>query len=479
LPRANYRKVGVSVLLAIFMLTGLLPLAALAQGDDTAVPPTGGEAPIPFVHRVQEGENLTFIATTYGISVADLLAANGLGEDALLAIGQPLLIPGREGTPVDTTYVAQAGDSLAAVAAGFNTSLTAVAQANQLINPYQELVMGQVLSITSRTGSENAQGLAGSPYVVGAGETLLQVAARTRLSVEALMAANGLETAVVFPGQRLRIPGDQPYRMLPGTWVDVGIRPSALQQGTTAAIYVENLLDGLPTGQLAGHTLRFAPYGEGYVALVGLDAFTEPGQYDLELAGSGSQPWQPFTQKVAVASAGYGTQYITIPEELSALLDPQIRQNEDAYLDTIYTRFSDEQLWDGVFQAPVTTTVVTAPYGDGRSYNDGPIEIFHSGVDFAGGIGTPILAPANGVVVFSGPLELRGNTVILDHGLGVMTAYFHLSEILVGEGDAVTTGQPLGLGGSTGLSNGPHLHWDVRVNGVAVDGMQWTTTSFP
>ena len=82
-------------------------------------------------------------------------------------------------------------------------------------------------------------------------------------------------------------------------------------------------------------------------------------------------------------------------------------------------------------------------------------------------------------MVFSGPLELRGNTVILDHGLGVMTAYFHLSEILVGEGDAVTTGQPLGLGGSTGLSNGPHLHWDVRVNGVAVDGMQWTTTSFP
>ncbi|MCA9872547.1 MAG: LysM peptidoglycan-binding domain-containing protein [Ardenticatenaceae bacterium] len=478
MPKANQQKVGVSVLLAIVMLVGLLPLAALAQ-TEPAAPPTGGEAPIPFVHHVQEGENLTFIATTYGISVGDLLAANGLGEDALLAIGQPLIIPGREGQPVETTYIVQAGDTLAAVAADFNTSLTAVARSNHLINPHQELTVGQALSVTSRTGSEAAAGLTGTPTVVAPGETLTLVAARTGTSVEDLMAANGLDTGVVFPGQRLRIPGDQPYRALPGTWVDVRIRPSALQQGSAVSVYVENLLDGLPTGQLAGHSLHFAPQGDGYVALAGLDAFTEPGTYTLELGGSGSQPWPPLSQKVTVASAGYGTQYITIPEELSALLDPALRQNEDAFLDTIYTRFSDTQLWDGLFQAPVTTTVVTAPYGDSRSYNDGPIEIFHTGVDFAGGIGTPILAPANGVVVYANELELRGNTVILDHGLGVMTAYFHLSEILVNEGEKVTTGQPLGLGGSTGLSNGPHLHWDLRVNGVAVDGMQWTTTTFP
>ncbi len=476
--KANQQKLGFSLLLALALLLGLLPLAALAQ-TEPAAPPPGGDAPIPFVHRVQEGENLTFIATTYDISVADLLAANGLGEDALLAIGQPLIIPGREGQPVATSYVVQAGDTLAAVAANFNTSLTAVAQANRLINPRQELTMGQVVSVTSRTGSEAPAGLTGAPVVVAPGETLTMVAARTGASVTDLLAANGLETAVVFPGQRLRVPGDQPYRALPGTWVAVRVRPSSLQQGSTVSVYVENLLDGLPTGQLAGHTLRFAPQGDGYVALVGLDAFTEPGTYELELAGSGSQPWLPFTQKVTVASAGYGTQYITIPEELNALLDPELRRNEDAFLDTIYTRFSDTQLWEGLFQAPVTTTVVTAGYGDGRSYNDGPIEIFHTGVDFAGGIGTPILAPANGVVVYANQLELRGNTVILDHGLGVMTAYFHLSEILVSEGEQVSAGQAIGLGGSTGLSNGPHLHWDLRVNGVAVDGMQWTTTPFP
>lgn len=474
MPHASRRKFVASLLLALLLLGGLLPLALFAQDNTPATPP------IPFVHRVQEGENLTVIATTYGISVAELLAANGLGEDALLAIGQPLIIPGREGTAVETIYTAQLGDSLSGIAASFNTTLPELARANRLINPRQELLVGQTISITSRTGSEAPLPQTGMPYVVASGETLAMIAARTLTTVDDLLAANGLDTAVVFPGQRLRIPGDQPYRDLPGTWVDVRLRPSSsLRQGFTASVYVENLLSGLPTGQLAGHSLHFTPSGSGYVALVGLDAFTEPGQYELELSGSGSQPWAPFYQSVTLASAGYGTQYITIPEELSALLDPAIRQNEDIFLDSIYTRFSDQQLWDGLFQAPVTTTIVTAPYGDGRSYNDGPIDLFHTGVDFAGGIGTPILAPANGVVVFSEPLELRGNTVILDHGLGVMTAYFHLSEILVATGDSVTAGQPIGLGGNTGLSNGPHLHWDLRVNGVAVDGMQWTTTSFP
>jgi murein DD-endopeptidase MepM/ murein hydrolase activator NlpD len=107
------------------------------------------------------------------------------------------------------------------------------------------------------------------------------------------------------------------------------------------------------------------------------------------------------------------------------------------------------------------------------------VDIYHTGVDFSGGVGTPILAPAPGKVVFAGALELRGNTVVLDHGLGVMTAYFHLSEIFVTPGQQVSTAQPIAAGGSTGLSTGPHLHWDVRVNNVPVNGLQWTEQTFP
>ena len=180
-----------------------------------------------------------------------------------------------------------------------------------------------------------------------------------------------------------------------------------------------------------------------------------------------------------INSSNYGFQPIVLGEEYSDLLAPEVRANEDLFLSSIYTQFTEEKAWDTLFQAPVTTTIVTGPYGDGRSYNDGPVDNYHTGVDFSGAIGTPILSPAPGTIVYTGTLQLRGNAVIIDHGLGVMSAYFHLSEIFVNEGETVTAGQPIGAGGSTGLSTGPHLHWDLRIMDVPVNGLQWTEITFP
>jgi len=159
--------------------------------------------------------------------------------------------------------------------------------------------------------------------------------------------------------------------------------------------------------------------------------------------------------------------------------DPDLRQREDAMLAPIYLTNTETRQWEGLFTSPVTTTVITARYGDSRSYNGGPVYVYHSGVDFAGTIGTPILAPANGTVVFNELLGLRGNTVILDHGQGVFSAYFHLSETFVVVGDQVVAGQAIAAGGSTGLSTGPHLHWDLRIHGVPVNGLQWLEMPFP
>jgi murein DD-endopeptidase MepM/ murein hydrolase activator NlpD len=474
----------IGVLLVIFTL---LPFTVLAQTDPTPEPPpetTPAEPAIPYIHTVQEGENLTVIATNFGVTVAEILAANNLAEDALLAIGQPLIIPGLEGEPLPGLYTVQAGDSLAGLAAGFNTTAVDLAHANHLINPQQNLVAGQTISITSHTGSTTPQPMTGTPHVVAPGETLPLIAARYRLSPVVLAAENGMEgETAVFPGQRLRIPSDAdaetPYRILPGEWTDVRIRPFPIQPGSTLSIYADNLLNGRPSGKFAGQNLHFAPHEDGFVALVGLGAFTDPGNVVLELGGTGDGPWRPFSQEVAIQPRAYDTQYITIPDDLSYLLAPEIRAGEDAALHDVYTQFTETPYWDGLFQYPFTTTIVTAPYGDGRSYNGGPIEIFHTGIDFAGGIGTPILSPAPGVIVFNEPMDLHGNTVVVDHGLGVMTAYFHLAESSVSLGDRVETGQQLGLGGNTGLSTGAHLHWDVRVNGVPVDGMQWLSQPFP
>ncbi len=472
---------------ALFCL--LLPPGVLAQEEtptptpDAATPgaATPDAASIPLVHTVEEGENLTYIAQLYGVTVADLLVVNRLAEDALLFVGQTLIIPGGEGDAVATVYTAGIGDSLRDVAAAFNTTIADVLTSNRMITPHYDLQNGQTLSVISRTGSAQPQPVNGRPHIVAPGESLLQLGARYALAPLTIAAANDLPyPAYLYPGQRLRIPsGDAAYRHLPGEWVDVQIRPSPIVQGQTVSIYVENLLDGLPNGEFAGQSLHFAPVGEGYAALVGIDAFTSPGDYALILSGSGQRPWTPLRAALPVLSAGFGVQYVTVAAELSALLDPVVRQQEDAYLGTLYRQYREEQDWVGLFQVPLTSTIITAPYGDGRSYNGGPVDIFHTGVDFGADAGTPVYAAANGRVVYSGALQLRGNGVIIDHGRGVMTAYFHLTEAFVLVGETVMAGQLIATVGSTGLSSGPHLHWDLRILDVPVNGLQWTTTVFP
>lgn len=467
-------RLQISVLLTIAAVC-LTAFAVRAQPGEPTPRPTG-----PPVHVVEDGENLTFIAERYDVTIEALRLVNHLRNADVLVVGKELIIPGGEGESVAAVYGVQIGDSLAHIARRFNTSTEALMEDNLMINRDYVPSVGQVLSVISQTGTDQPRLIQGAPHLVGEGETMLEIAVRYGLSPSQLIDANDLAYPVrLYPGQRLRIPGEGAYQDLPGMWVELNVRPEFVSQGDTVSVYVENQLDGRPTGQFAGQALRFIPHDEGFAAVLGIDAFTEPGLYALELGGSGDQPWHPFVQDVPIFSANYGSQEITVPEELGELLDPEIRQSEDEFLFTIYADFTEEAQWDGLFQVPVTDTIVTAPYGGGRSYNEEPITIYHSGTDFGGDIGTPILAAANGSVVFSDTLELRGRTVIIDHGLGVMTGYYHLADVFVDVGESVAAGQPIGLGGSTGLSTGPHLHWDLRIMGVPVDGMQWTKEAFP
>jgi murein DD-endopeptidase MepM/ murein hydrolase activator NlpD len=468
--------------IVLVLLLLLLPMPVWAQtADPTPTPnPDDSNLPIPRVHTVAEGENLTYIASLYGITIEELLALNGLANADNLFVGQTLIVPGGEGEAVATVYTLQGGDTLAQIAAVFNTTPTAVLQANRMINPAQAPAVGQTVTVVSRTGSALPQTVTGTPHVVSPGETVTTIAAQYNISPVALAAANHLPyPAYLLVGQRLRIPSEGAYQHLTGEWQRVVIRPFPIIPGNTVSIYVENLLEGRPSGRFGDQLLQFFPQDDGYAALVGIDAFAQPGLFTLRLEGSGSRPWRPFEQQVQVRAGNYVLRQIVLPEEQSDLLDPAIRQNEDEFLATFYNTSTEPRQWEGLFTSPVTTTVITAPYGDPRSYNSGPVEIYHSGVDFAGTLGTPILAPANGTVVFNDLLRLRGNTVILDHGQGVFSAYFHLSETFVSVGDQVIAGQTIAAGGSTGLSTGPHLHWDLRIHGVPVNGLQWLETSFP
>ena len=125
------------------------------------------------------------------------------------------------------------------------------------------------------------------------------------------------------------------------------------------------------------------------------------------------------------------------------------------------------------------TVKINSFFGTRRSYNGSDYDFFHGGVDFGGGLGVQVFAPAAGIVVFADALEIRGNATIIDHGWGIYTGYFHQSEILVKVGDNVQPGQVIGIVGSTGRSTGAHLHWEMWVGGIQVDPLDWLTILIP
>jgi len=124
-------------------------------------------------------------------------------------------------------------------------------------------------------------------------------------------------------------------------------------------------------------------------------------------------------------------------------------------------------MWTASFLRP-RASVLTGEFGSGRVFN-GTVTSRHLGVDFRGAVGEPIRAANRGVVALVDSFFLAGNVVYIDHGAGVVTAYFHLSKPLVAAGDTVTRGQRIGLVGATGRVTGPHLHWAARYGTITVN----------
>lgn len=152
--------------------------------------------------------------------------------------------------------------------------------------------------------------------------------------------------------------------------------------------------------------------------------------------------------------------------------------DENAHLNAAFAANSPIPLWQGLFATPAPGEI-TAPFGEARSYNSGPVASYHGGVDLASPADGPVGAAAAGRVLLAEKLTVQGNTVVVDHGLGLTSAYYHLSAIQVKPGDAVQRGQAVGLVGTTGLSTGPHLHWEMRFLGVPVDPWEWTKRLVP
>jgi len=140
---------------------------------------------------------------------------------------------------------------------------------------------------------------------------------------------------------------------------------------------------------------------------------------------------------------------------------------EKAEAEKIYATYNPIRYWDKPFIRPIES-ITTSEYGSARTYN-GVLKSYHGGVDFRAKTPLPILASNDGVVVLAKDRYYSGGTVIVDHGEGIYTCYFHFSQLDVKVGDKVTQGQSIGLSGATGRITGPHLHFGVMVYGVQSD----------
>jgi murein DD-endopeptidase MepM/ murein hydrolase activator NlpD len=207
----------------------------------------------------------------------------------------------------------------------------------------------------------------------------------------------------------------------------------------------------------------------------------DPGIYPLQIEAKlqdGSTV--NYEQMVIIKDGNYPRDpVINVQEEF---VDPKITQPELDWLTGLTAPATTEKLWDGVWKSPspyLYTDCLNSRYGNRRSYNGGPFTNFHSGVDFCGGAGVKIYAPAAGIVVFAGEKTVRGNTTIIDHGWGVYSGIFHQSEIDVKVGDHVEPGQVIGLVGGTGRVTGAHLHWEIWVGNVQIDPLDWLKKVIP
>ena len=140
---------------------------------------------------------------------------------------------------------------------------------------------------------------------------------------------------------------------------------------------------------------------------------------------------------------------------------------ESKEANALYATFTPKRVWSSFFEPPLQSTITSA-YGNARVFNDS-LQSYHSGVDFRAAIGTPIYASNDGVVVLSKDRYYAGNSVVLDHGEGVYSVYYHLSERGLKVGDFVRKGEKVGLSGVSGRVTGPHLHFGFMVQGIPVD----------
>jgi len=248
--------------------------------------------------------------------------------------------------------------------------------------------------------------------------------------------------------------------------------PSKPRIGDVAWLHVKDAPETAAVeGSVDGRPLTFFPYAGGHAALFGVDLDMKPGTHAwrVGVVEPGREP-QSAQGSVQITRRPFRVERLTLPPAMVDL-DPETERRavgESKQLTTLYRTITPERLWRGKFTTPVGTTAAGTGFGARRIINGRP-RLPHGGIDYAMPRGTPVVAANAGKVALVAEFFFPGRLVVIDHGLGLYTLYFHLDTASVAEGERVERGQTLGTVGATGRATGPHLHFGAQVGGARVD----------
>jgi murein DD-endopeptidase MepM/ murein hydrolase activator NlpD len=328
-------------------------------------------------------------------------------------------------------------------------------------------------------------------YLVKPGDTLIRIARQFGVSVADLKRANNLTSDALRVGQTLQIPGASsspaPASSTPATssaglvttrgstpGVAVTHRAQCIP-GDPVTVRVTGLGSGEPVVTWGNDTLVMTRDGEDWVGIGREILGTAPKAIAVQV-NTGAEV---IRSTVRLVRDPQPVQNVFMSRQVLSTLTDANRQKEYAVLNPAYAKSeTTPRAWTKPFTWPAPPRSIS-PFAQARLYERGGQVNYHYGEDMAGKVGDPIRATNDGTVVIAGQYAIRGGLTGIDHGAGVVSLYFHQSQILVNVGQRVTRGQVIGRIGATGFVTGPHLHWEMRVRGEATDPKQWVDRVFP
>ena len=213
-----------------------------------------------------------------------------------------------------------------------------------------------------------------------------------------------------------------------------------------------------------------------YYALVPTGYYVKPKDEKAVIVTFANGDKHYFSVPIMIVDGKYKPEHLKVKSS-KAVFSPRDKkriQREAKEANKIYHTITKKSYIDQPFTPPMKSKV-TSRFGNKRLFN-GVLKSYHSGTDFRAATGVPIVSANAGIVVIAKNRFFAGNSVVIDHGRGIFTQYYHMSKIKVKVGDWVDKGQLLGLAGATGRVTGPHLHFGAKVQGVTVDPMQFLET---